>query len=527
MMKLHYLIKPASFRFQYNLHNYPRAYTPLFSAKTPEKPPHSSSSSSSGSDSLFHRIQHIRDPKASVLPVLRQWVLEGRQVDKDQLGWMVRTMRDFRRFNHALEISLWMTDSRFLKISPSDAAVRLELIHKVHGLDRAENYFNNMSRKLKTHHVYAALLRSYVRENSVDKAETIMEEIRNLGEAVSSLPYNVLINLYAKNGSFDKIDMLMKEMEVKGIPHDKYTLRNRMSAYVAASDVAGMKKIMNRMEEEPNLYVNWKVYALAASGYLKVGLTKEALKMLGKLEQDIDKMNPKSQKTGHMFLLTLYSNTGNGEELYRIWNKYKPNYGPTEAPYACMIRCLSKLDDIEGAEKIFKEWESQCSIYDFRVVNSILIAYCRKGLLEEAESLLNKAAVEGRIPYAGSWSILANGFVEKNQMSRAVEMLKKSLVIGRKGWMSNPVTLAACLDYLKDQGDVEGMEEIIRLLRTSEVFSVDTFERLLSTCDAAGESFSGVLCPNVSGSNDGAKRNQINTDDFSINDETNEILGTR
>ncbi|XP_062107337.1 pentatricopeptide repeat-containing protein At2g20710, mitochondrial-like [Humulus lupulus] len=523
MIKLHYLIKPASFRFQYNLHNHPRAYTSLFSAKTPEIP---HSSSSSYPDSLFHRVQIIRDPKASVLPVLRQWVNEGRQVDKDQLGWMVRTMRDFRRFNHALEISLWMTDSRFLKISPSDAAVRLELIHKVHGLDRAENYFNNMSRKLKTHHVYAALLRSYVRENSVDKAEALMEEIRNLGEAVSSLPYNVLINLYAKNGNFDKIDMLMQEMKVKGIPHDKYTLRNRLSAYVAASDIAGMEKIMNRMEEEPNLYVNWKVYALAASGYLKVGLIKEALKMLGKLERDIDKINPKTQKTGHMFLLTLYSNTGNREELYRIWNKYKPTYRPTEAPYACMIRCLSKFDDIEGAEKVFKEWESQCSIYDFRVVNSILIAYCRKGLLEKAESTL-KAAAEGSTPYAGSWSILANGFVENNQMPRAVEMLKKSLMIGRKGWMSNPVTLAACLDYLKDQGDVTGMEEIINLLRNSDVFSKDTFDRLLSTCDAAGESFSGVLCPNVNGSNDGAETNQINTDGFSFDEETNEILGTR
>lgn len=420
-----------------------------------------------------------------------------------------------------------MTDSRFLKISPSDAAIRLDLIYKVHGLERAENYFNNMSRKLKTYNVYAALLRSYVKENSVDKAEAIMEEMRNLGEAESSLPYNVLINLYTWNGEFDKIDMLMEEMEIKGIPHDKYTLRNRMSAYIAASDVSGMEKILYRMEEDKNIYADWKVYSLAASGYLKLGFAKEALAMLGILEREVDKMNPKTRKTALMFLLTHHSRIGDSEELFRVWNLYKPSDGLIDAPYGCMIRSLTKLDDIEGAERVFEEWKSQCTTNDFRVVNSILAAYCKKGLLEKAESTLDKAVEGLSPPYTSSWNILAKGYMEHNQMPKAVETLKKALLIGRKRWMPSRLTLASCLDYLKDQGDVTGIEEIINLLRKMDVLSLDTYQRLLSTCDAAGESFSGVLCQNINGSNVDDQTNKMNMDGFSTDEETNEILGTR
>ncbi|GMN28014.1 hypothetical protein TIFTF001_001887 [Ficus carica] len=426
-----------------------------------------------------------------------------------------------------VQISLWMTDNRFLRISPSDAAIRLDLIYRVHGLERAENYFNTMSRKLRTYCVYVALLRSYVRENSVEKAEATMQEIRNMGVNEFSLPYNILMNLYTQNGQYDKIDMLMQEMEIKGIPHDKYTFRNRISAYIAASDILGMENILNRMERDTCLSVDWKVYSLAASGYLKVGLIEEALEMLQKLEQEVAKMSRKTNRSALMFLLTLYSSIGDRDELFRVWNTYKPSKGQIDAAYACMIRSLTKLDDIEGAERIYEEWESKCTTYDFRVLNSILAAYCKKGHLEKAESALEKA-LKGRTPYTASFNILANGYVENNQMPKAVEVLKKGLSIGRKGWMPSCVTLAACLDYLKGQGDVTGMEEILSALRNMDVLSMDTHKRLLSTCDAAGESFSEVLCQiNESGSTADEETKKVNVDGFSSEEETNEILEAR
>ncbi|KAF3444145.1 hypothetical protein FNV43_RR13835 [Rhamnella rubrinervis] len=472
-MKLHCVSKLVQFPVQTH-HCNSRVLTSLFSTKTPSRP--SSSSSSFFSDSLFNRLRVIRDPKASILPVLQQWVNEKRPLDRRELRYLVRIMKDFRRYNHALEISHWMTDNRYFDMLPSDAAIRLELIHIVHGIEKAENYFNNISNKLRTYNAYGALLHSYVRENSVDKAEAIMHEMRKMGLAKSSFAYNILINLYSQNGQHDKIDNLMREMENDGITYDKYTLRNRMAAYVAASNILGMEKILNRMENDPCIMIDWKVYSVAANGYLKAGSIKKAFVMLQKMEE---LMPYERRKAALEYLLSLYASTGRKEELYRVWNTYKTSNDVMDRPYSCMITSLAKLDDIEGAEKIFEEWESECTTYDFRVLNRLLVAYCKEGLLEKAESLAMKTA-EGRTPYASTWNVLAIGYLENKQMPKAVEMLKKALSVGRKGWMPNRVTLEACLDYLKGQGDSKGMEEIIGLLKELGSFDEDIYEKLLT-----------------------------------------------
>ena len=58
--------------------------------------------------SLYDRIQAVRDPKASISPLLNQWIEEGQTVSKPQLQSLVRIMKDFRRFHHALEVTRFL-----------------------------------------------------------------------------------------------------------------------------------------------------------------------------------------------------------------------------------------------------------------------------------------------------------------------------------------------------------------------------------------------------------------------------------
>ncbi|EEF44445.1 pentatricopeptide repeat-containing protein At2g20710, mitochondrial [Ricinus communis] len=465
------------------------------------------SSSSSESSKLYDRIQIVRDPKESIIPVLNQWVSEGHTVGKALLQSLVHLMKGYKRFNHALEMSHWMTDCRYFSLSPSDVAVRLELIYRVYGSAHAEMYFEKISDKLKSGNVYGALLSGYVRENSVQKAEAVLQEMREKGIATSSFPYNIMINLYAQNGAFEKIDILKEEMERNGIPQDKYTMRNLMAAYVAASDISGMERILNQLETHPQLGHGWQAYSVAASGYLKVGLIEKALKMLRKMEETM----PIGKKTSAFnYLLTLYAKTGRKDELYRVWNSYKPLAEVKETQFCCMISSLEKVDDIEGAERIFEEWESQCMMYDFRVLNKLLLAYCRKGLYTKAEAAFKKAA-EGRTPYASTWITMAMSYIGQNQMSKAVEMLKKAISVSRKGWKPNPITLTTCLDYLEEQGDVEGIEEIVKSLKSTESLTRDIYHRLVRTYTAAGIPVTKVI-------------DKMKMDNIAADEETHKIL---
>ncbi|KAJ4830368.1 hypothetical protein Tsubulata_037266 [Turnera subulata] len=301
----------------------------------------------------------------------------------------------------------------------------------------------------------------YAREKAVHKAEALMQTMRDRGIATSSFHYNMLINLYIGAGLFDKIDILMQEMESHRIPQDRYTMSNLMAAYVAASDISSMERILNQVEQDPEISRLWEINSIAASGYIKVGMIDKALVMLRKLEDKMIKLPRNS--TCFNFLLSHYASSGNKDELLRVWDAHKLSGKMMNTSYREMIVHLSQLDDIEGAEKIFKEWESQCSVYDFRVLDSILVVYCRKGLFEKAESTVENAA-NGREPYANTWFILANSYIEHDKMPKAVEMLKRAFSCARKDINPFSVTVSSCLDYLEREADVEGLEEILSLL---------------------------------------------------------------
>ena len=56
---------------------------------------------------LFSRICPMGDPSFSVVPVLDQWVQEGNKVKNLELQRIVRDLRARRRYNQALEVSLF------------------------------------------------------------------------------------------------------------------------------------------------------------------------------------------------------------------------------------------------------------------------------------------------------------------------------------------------------------------------------------------------------------------------------------
>ncbi|CAL5342591.1 unnamed protein product [Camellia sinensis] len=417
--------------------------------------------SSTSKDTLFNRISLAGDPRVSMFPILDQWVEGGRTVDKSELKTIIKLLRKYKRFNHALQLSEWMSHSLNLAPSPGDVAVQLDLVSKVHGLEQAEKYFNNIPDTLRTFHVYGALLNCYANKKSLAKAETIMQKMREFGILKKSLSYNVMLNLYSKMGQQEKFDSLIKEMEEKGISCERSAVYIRLNAYAAVSDIQGMEKLLTQMESDPRFTMDWNAYVIAANGYLKAGLFEKSLEMLKKSEQHI---HSKRRGFAYEILLTLYAGLGNKDELYRIWNLYKQMGKIYNGGYFRMISSLVKLDDLDGAEKILVEWESVNTSFDFDIPNLLINAYCKKGLLEKAEMYISQAIERGKEPTAGTWDHLATGYYKDNQMAKAVEIMKKAIMADQRGWKLNYVTLTACVVYLKETGDTEVAEEFTRLL---------------------------------------------------------------
>lgn len=58
-------------------------------------------------DNLYRRMSPVGDPKASMIPILEQWQNEGKTVRFDQLIVIIKSLRKFNRYTHALQVLLF------------------------------------------------------------------------------------------------------------------------------------------------------------------------------------------------------------------------------------------------------------------------------------------------------------------------------------------------------------------------------------------------------------------------------------
>lgn len=149
-----------------------------------------------------------------------------------------------------------------------------------------------------------------------------------------------------------------------------------------------------------------------------------------------------------------------------------------------MISSLVKLDDLEGAEKIWEEWEVVKDYYDSRIPNLIVSAYCKKGLLGNAQSVVNRIIESGVEPSAGIWQHLAAGYHEYDQSEEAVETMRKAILASHPGWKPNLATVAACLEYLRKKGCIEVAVELIELLKVKGCTPTDVCDRLVKAMES-------------------------------------------
>ncbi|CAH1448454.1 unnamed protein product [Lactuca virosa] len=427
--------------------------------------------------SLYRRISPVGDPDISIVPVLDQWVREGRKVDQDSLNNIIKSLKKYNRFKHALEISEWMTDKRYIPPTKGDITSRLHLIYKVHGLQKAEEFYNNISQIFKGFQVDIALLNIYSLEKSIDKAETIMHKLRDTG-LTTPLPYNILSRIYYSIKNYQKMDTLFHEMETKGIHRDKYSFALRLNFYAATRNTEGLNKTMEIMEAYPRVDMDCDTYIIATNAFLKVGLVEKGFELLKKVEK-LAIGNKDKYKTLNT-VLKMYAELGEKDEVYRIWNILKKetiyNTG-----YRNMIRSLLKFDDIEGAEVISKEWETRDLSYDFRVIDDLVDCYVKKGDLGKAKDVIKCGIEKGGTPTFRTWFCLMIGYFEGNRVLEGVEAMKNAtrgfrVLQFEEGMKNKPVIV---LEYLERGGNLEEVEGFMKSLEAEGVFSSIICGRLL------------------------------------------------
>ena len=134
------------------------------------------------------------------------------------------------------------------RVSASDAAIQLDLVGKVHGVSGAEEYFLKLPDHLNDRRIYGALLNAYVRARMREKAESLLDKMRNKGYAMHSLPFNVMMTLYMNLKEYDKVDLMVSEMIERSIQLDIYSYNIWLSSRGLQGSAERMEQVFEQMK---------------------------------------------------------------------------------------------------------------------------------------------------------------------------------------------------------------------------------------------------------------------------------------
>ncbi|KAK8966397.1 Pentatricopeptide repeat-containing protein [Platanthera guangdongensis] len=457
---------------------------------------HSTTTSrSSRRPTLSSAIYPLGHPSSEISLELDRWVLSGSTLRLVELQNLTRDLRNRGRHKQALEVSEWMKDkwTKEKGAKPfvaSDHAVHLDLIGEVRGLSAAKMYFDGLKEKDRTEKTYGALLNCYVREKLIDEALSHMKKMKELGMASSPLPYNNIMCLYTNTAQHEKVPSVLEEMKNSMILPDNFSYRICINSLGKKSDIQGMEKILEEMEIQPQIVVDWNTYAVVANIYIKAGLNLKADSMLKRSEEKLEKKNG----VCYNHLISLHCALKNKEEMWRLWALQKENCKRfNNRDYATMIQALVKLGEVEEAEELVKDWESSGNSFDFRVPNALLVGYGQAGLMQKAEKMIDGFLTKGKTPPSNSWEIVAAGYAEKGELAKACKLMTNALRVASGKWLPKPNVMRSMLQYLGEEGEVAVAENFVGLLKEVMPVNRDVYHALMKCNVRAGRGVEEIL----------------------------------
>ncbi|KAM0953999.1 putative tetratricopeptide-like helical domain superfamily, pentacotripeptide-repeat region of PRORP [Dioscorea sansibarensis] len=406
-----------------------------------------------GTSPLFKILMEA--PRQSINSALDKWVEEGNALGRNEISTVMLNLRKWKFYGKALQFAEWLETNKRLDFTERDYASHLDLIAKIHGIQKAEKYIEKIPKSLRGEVIYRTLLANCVAAGNIKKSEEVFNRIRDLGFPITTFASNQLLLLY-KRVDRKKIADVLLLMEKENVKPSLFTYGLLIDTKGRANDISGMEQIVETMKAE-GMEPDLNIQAMLAKHYIFGGLKEKAESVLKEMEGD----DIKEHRYACKALLPLYAALGKAEDVERIWKVCQAH--PRLDECLAAIDAWGKLDNVENAEQVFEDmmrtWKRPSSKY----YNALLKVYANHKLLSKGKELAKRMSDNGCRIGPLTWDALVKLYVEAGEVEKADSILQKASQQNQiKPLYSSYMTV---LDQYAKRGDIHNAEKIFHRLK--------------------------------------------------------------
>ncbi|KAL1822518.1 hypothetical protein ACET3Z_009296 [Daucus carota] len=406
----------------------------------------------------------------SIKSVLHKWVENGNEVNKSDIMMINLDLQKRQMYGRALQVLEWFADR--YQFSERDYASRLDLIAKVQGLVKAEQYFREIPKAHRGEVVYRTFLANCVVAENLKKAEEVFNNMKDLGLPLTALACNQLLLMYKRTDRKKMADILVY-MENENVKPTVFTYNLLLDIKGLYKDISGMYQIVKTMKEEGIEPVN-HTHNIMAKHYISAGFIDKAEAVVKEMEGG----GLRDNRAACRYLLILYSLLGKADEVVRIWKFCKSDANYFECVAA--IDALGRLKKIKEAEEVLEQTRKRWRRPSSKVYTTLLKVYVDNNMLAEGRDLVKQMAESGCIIGPLVWDALVRLHVEAGEVEKADTILHKA--IQQKQMKPLFITFRTILEQYSKKGDVHNAEKIFhRMLEAGYAASYRPFGILLNT----------------------------------------------
>ncbi|XP_030966579.1 pentatricopeptide repeat-containing protein At1g80270, mitochondrial-like [Quercus lobata] len=396
-------------------------------------------------------------PSHSVASVLDKWLAEGNDLNRLSISKIIVSLRKRRMYGKTLQFSEWLETTKQHDLTEQDHAARLDLIAKVHGIQKAEKYIENIPKNFKGELVYRTLLTCCVHLINMKKAEAVFKKIRELEFPITIDACNQMIILYKRLDKRRIADILLL-MEKENLKPSLFTYRLLLDTKGESNDIVGMEQLFETMKAEgvlPDIHV----LAVLAKHYISGGLEDKAKAVL----KEIEERKLKESLDVRRVVLPLYASLGISDDVDRIWKECELD--PTMNECMAAIEAWGKLGEVEKAEAVFEMMLQKWKKLSSRHYSALLQVYVNHKLLTKGKEFVKQMGDIGSWVGPLTWDALVRLHLGAGDVEKADSILHKAVQKNKVRPLFS--TYKVVMEEYAKQGDIHNTEKLFHRMKQS------------------------------------------------------------